>query len=77
VPGGFDIFVKDLASGVQNQLTRDSGINETPRWSPDGRHLAFFFNDTATTEIYTMDADGGRVQRLTRGGNNYLPAWSR
>ncbi len=76
VPGGFDIFVKDLTSGVQNQITRASGINETPRWSPDGRHLVFASNRTGSFDIYTMDADGGRVQRLTRGGNNYLPAWS-
>ncbi len=77
VPGGFDIFVKDLKSGAQNQLTRNSGINETPRWSPDGRHLVFASNRTGSFDIYTMDADGERVQRLTRGGNNYLPAWSR
>lgn len=76
VPGGFDIFVKDLNSGVQNQVTRNSGINETPRWSPDGRHLIFASNRTGSFDIYTMDADGERVQRLTSGGNNYLPAWS-
>ncbi|HET6279119.1 MAG TPA: Tol-Pal system beta propeller repeat protein TolB [Candidatus Polarisedimenticolia bacterium] len=77
VPGGFDIFVKDLSSGVQTQLTRNSGINETPRWSPDGRHLVFASNRTGSFDIYTMDADGGRVKRLTHGGNSYLPAWSR
>jgi TolB protein len=77
VPGGFDIFVKDLETGLQHQITGSSGINETPRWSPDGRHIVFASNRTGSFDIYTMDANGDRVQRLTKGGNNYLPAWSR
>jgi Tol biopolymer transport system component len=52
-----------------------------PRWSPDGRRIAFF----ATTGVagsyltYVMDADGGRPSRLTRseGELEALPIWSR
>jgi len=52
-----------------------------PRWSPDGRRIAFF----ATTGpagsylTYMMDAEGGRPSRLTRsdGELEALPAWSR
>ena len=59
------------------QLTQSTNINEWPRWSPDGRHLAFASNRTGNFDIYTMDADGSHVRRLTRGGNSFSPAWSR
>jgi TolB protein len=76
-PGGFDIHVKELATGRQVRLTEATNINEWPRWSPDGRHLAFASNRTGGFDIYTMDADGSRVRRLTRGGNSFSPSWSR
>src|SRR2546428_4982726 len=39
--------------------------------------LIFFFNDTATTEIYTMDSNGKHVRRLTSEiGYDGGPFWS-
>ena len=32
--GNFDIFLIDIATGKYIQLTRDSGNNEQPVWSP-------------------------------------------
>jgi TolB protein len=77
VPGGFDIFVQEIATGRLTQLTADSGINETPRWSPDGQHIVFASNRTGSFDIYTMDRFGAHTRRLTRGGNSYAPSWSR
>ncbi|PYT18359.1 MAG: Tol-Pal system beta propeller repeat protein TolB [Acidobacteria bacterium] len=84
VAGGFDIFVRDVKayeadprSGPIGRLTENSNINEWPRWSPDGRHLAFASNRTGNFDIYTMDLDGSHLRRLTHGGNSYSPAWSR
>jgi len=37
-----------------------------PRWSPDGRHIAFMSNrDGGEMQVYVADADGGNVRRLT------------
>jgi TolB protein len=86
VPGGFDIFVQTLAAaggppgaggGALRRLTENTNINEWPRWSPDGRHLVFASDRTGSFDIYTMDADGSHVRRLTRTGNSHSPAWSR
>lgn len=76
VPGGFDIFSHDIKTGTLNRLTTGGGINEYPRWSPNGRHLVFASNRSGAMDIYTMDASGDHVRRLTKGGNNTYPAWS-
>ena len=59
------------------RLTDNSNINEWPRFSPDGKHLAFASNRTGNFDIYTMDLDGAHVRRLTHGGNSSSPSWSR
>ena len=38
---GFDIKVVDLATRAAKQLTFGEGTNESPSYSPNGRHLAF------------------------------------
>lgn len=48
-----------------------------PRWSPDGSRLAFTSLRDFNLEVYTMDADGASVSRLTRTpARDWFPAWS-
>jgi TolB protein len=72
----FEIFIHDLATGKESQLTQNSGDSEKPSWSPDGRHLVFESNRSGTLQIYSMLADGTKVRQLTRNGINKAPAWS-
>jgi TolB protein len=75
--GRAKIYSIDLASGRVTPLTRDGNWNdEQPRWSPDGRRIAFKSNRGGSHNLYVMDADGGNVVRLTdHGGNDYDPSW--
>ncbi len=77
--GNSDIYKMPLPSGEPVRLT-SSPRNETwPRWSPDGREIAFTAvpEDTALgeTEVYVMSADGGTPTQLTRATAH--GAWSR
>jgi TolB protein len=72
----FDIYLHDLATGRNSQLTRNGSDNEKPTWSPDGKHIAFESNQTGTLQIYSMLADGSKPRQLTRTGINKAPAWS-
>jgi serine/threonine protein kinase/Tol biopolymer transport system component len=50
-----------------------------PRWSPDGKQLVFFDNETGKpTRIYLVSADGGTPQELMPGvpGPQADPVWS-
>jgi TolB protein len=73
----FDIKVYDLASGDTRQITFGEGSNESPAYSPNGRHIAFASTRGGRgTQIYTMGRDGKNVRQVTRDGNNYTPSWS-
>ena len=75
-PGGQDIYVMDIASKRWMQMTHESGSNDFPFWSPDGRHIVFERNSGGKTDIWTMLADGTEQRQLTHTGNNFMPNWS-
>lgn len=75
-PGGQDIYLMNIATKEFVQLTHDSGRNDFPSWSPDGRHIVFQSTRTGSEQIWSMLADGTHQQQLTRNGKNSMPNWS-
>ena len=69
-------------SGEPRQLTSGGRSDSSPRWSPDGRWLAFVSNrdgedEKAHGELYVLPADGGEPRRLTQGEEDVEAiAWS-
>jgi dipeptidyl aminopeptidase/acylaminoacyl peptidase len=68
------IWVTPLdGSAEPRQLTSGARSDHSPRWSPDGRWLAFVSNrdgedeKKAHGELYVLPADGGEPRRLTEG----------
>ena len=75
---GHDIKVVDLATNEVRQLTFGLGTNESPSYSPNGRHVAFMSTrgSAGTKQIWTIGRDGRGLRRLTSQGNNEMPSWS-
>jgi dipeptidyl aminopeptidase/acylaminoacyl peptidase len=64
------------AGGESRQLTR-GGTDERPRWSPDGKMLAFLSARSGTPQVYAIYLAGGEATRMTSistGADNEL--WS-
>jgi dipeptidyl aminopeptidase/acylaminoacyl peptidase len=73
------IWVVGVDGGPPRQFTRGPRRDTAPRWSPDGRWLAFVSERErkAKGQLYVIPADGGEAVRLTdlRPGVT-SPAWS-
>jgi TolB protein len=74
--GGYDIKIYDLATGATRQVTFGEGTNESPAYSPNGRHLAFTSTRAGRVQIFTIGRDGRGVKQVTRDGANFTPSWS-
>jgi TolB protein len=73
---GFDIKIQSIATGETRQITFGEGTNESPAWSPNGRHLAFMSTRAGRSQVFTVDRDGRNLRQLTKDGNNTTPKWS-
>ena len=59
-------------------LTNDKFFDRYPRWSPDGKKIAFTSDRTGHYEIWTIDADGTNLRQVTFHGSaeTSFPIWS-
>jgi TolB protein len=74
-PNVFDIRIIDMATRKVRQVTFGERHNESPAYSPNGRHIAFTSNRSGRFQIYTVHRLGGDLRQLTTAGNNYMPNW--
>jgi eukaryotic-like serine/threonine-protein kinase len=59
------------------QLTSPPMYASLPRWSPDGRHIAFMgYHSGKAQSIFIVPVDGGQAQKVTDTDNNGDPTWS-
>src|SRR5258708_17313544 len=53
------------SSAKPRQLTRSPKTDTQPRWSPDGRWIAFLSDRGDGAQIYRIAPDGGEAEKLT------------
>jgi dipeptidyl aminopeptidase/acylaminoacyl peptidase len=71
------IWLYDQPSNSVRQFTYSKKSEKWPRWSPDGKQLAFLSNRNEEEQIYVMRADGGEASALTKGKRAITKfAWS-
>jgi dipeptidyl aminopeptidase/acylaminoacyl peptidase len=61
------VWLFEVASRKLRPLTFSAKSESSPRWSPDGRQLAFLSDRDGLTQIYVLRMDGGDAARLTEG----------
>src|SRR5438477_393093 len=83
-----EIYTVGKEGGIARRLTSGPGYSSFPRFSPDGKQIAFTSQYDGNTEVYVMPAEGGVPKRLTTsatlgrddisdrmGPNNLVMAW--
>jgi dipeptidyl aminopeptidase/acylaminoacyl peptidase len=65
-----ELFLVDLASGAATQVTKNVVPEDSPRWSPDGKHVLFTAVrldrwENGNGDLWLLDVDTRKVQNLT------------
>lgn len=61
------VWLLDVATAAVRQFTSSNKTESRPRWSPDGRLLAFLSDRDDFDQIYLIGADAGEARALTQG----------
>ena len=62
---GEDIWSVPVKGGVANRLTIHDGEERFPKFSPDGKLIAFTGEYDGNSDIYVMNVHGGDITRIT------------
>jgi dipeptidyl aminopeptidase/acylaminoacyl peptidase len=71
-----ETWIRDLATNAESRLGTDATGASSPRWSPDGRSIAFFGRVGDSSGVAVANADGTDVRFIAavRGTNHVLPS---
>ena len=61
-----DIYVVPMEGGEPRRLTTSPGSDDHPRWSPDGKTIAFTSDRSGSSQIWLLPVDGGEARPLTK-----------
>ncbi len=60
-----DIWLIPSTGGTPRQLTASDKADDRPRWSPDGKTIAFNSTRDGNPQIYLIDVTGGEARKVT------------
>lgn len=76
-----DIYIANTKTGKSTRLTDHIGFETFPKFSPDGKRIAFSAQYNGSRQVYVMNRDGSQLKQLTyyndvgvmppRGGFDY------
>ncbi len=73
-----DLYSVPMAGGEARALTEGIPWNYQPRFSPDGRKIAFVSDRGGADNLWVMDADGDNARQVSDEAEHLVhnPAWS-
>lgn len=72
-----DIYIKHVDGTAMQEITSDPADDIQPKFSPDGKTIAFCSNRSGNWDVWTVTRNGTDLRRLTTyGGDEISPTWS-
>jgi len=74
-----NLYLHKVVTGQEKLFTTGDQVDSSPRWSPDGKTIAFLSNreNEKQPQIYLISIEGGEAQRLTDLQGEFLNlSWS-
>jgi imidazolonepropionase-like amidohydrolase/Tol biopolymer transport system component len=73
-----DLYTIPIGGGEAHALTHDIAWQMQPRYSPDGKTIAYTSDQAGGDNIWLMDRDGGHTRAVTKESFRLLnsPSWS-
>jgi tricorn protease len=72
-----DLWMVNATGGTAYRLTGMEGIEAHPRFSPDGKWIAFSSTQEGNGNVYVMPATGGEIKQLTfHDSGDVVDSWS-
>lgn len=63
--GRGEVFVVNAATGDTRNLTQTSGVAErTPAWSPDGKSIAYYSDESGEYQLHIRQASGDGIKKI-------------
>ena len=60
------LWLVPASGGEPKRLTTAPGTNNHPRWSPDGKTIAFVSSRGGSSQVWLLPIDGGEPRQLTK-----------
>jgi len=67
-----DIYTLPAGGGTATPISRGPAWDHHPRFSPDGKQIAFTSDQNGIENLWIMDADGANRRAITSGKDAYL-----
>lgn len=74
--GDRQIWVYDLKTKKESQVTEGRGNKENPTWAPDSQHIVFNSTDKNNSNLYIMNLNQSEPVQISFGyGDKQFPSW--
>jgi TolB protein len=70
IPGtndqNYEIFVKDLVTGEERNISNSDSYDSNPHWSPKGDWIVYSSNEGGSSNLFLSKPDGSRKIKITQ-----------